>query len=77
MILEENERLYSLDVALACCVGKQVIWKESPNCICHGSCQSEADEKSPACPTHRDNTRGQTGRGPLLPQTAEEAFVLS
>lgn len=67
---------YSLGVALACCVGKQVIWKESPDCICHGSCQSAADEKNPACPTHRDNTRGQTVRRPFLPQTAEEAFVL-
>ena len=77
MILEEDERFYSLDVALAYCVGKQVIWKESPNCICHGSCQFVADEKNPACPICRDSTRGWTVRGRLLPRTAEEAFVLS
>lgn len=77
MILEQNERFYSLDVALAYCVGKQVIWKERTNCSCHGSCQSVDDEKNPACPTRSESTRGQSVRGPLLPWTAEEVSVLS
>lgn len=37
VMLEENERAYSLDTALAHCMGKQVTYKESPSCICHGN----------------------------------------
>lgn len=62
VMLEENERAYSLDTTLAHCMGKQVTYKESPSCICHGN-RSAAGKKDPAYLTHRD--RGQTDRGPL------------
>lgn len=63
-MLEENERAYSLDTTLAHCMGKQVTYKESPSCICHGN-MSAGGKKDPAYLTYRDSTREQTDRGSL------------
>lgn len=64
VILEENERVYSLGATFAHCMGKQVTQKESLSCKCRGN-MSAAGKKNPAYPTHRDGIRGQTDRGPL------------